>query len=83
LALLKKELKDQEAQWKEAYDAIVQENTILKSLGGEALLASQWRHWFEASKKEKQEYAIKVESMEQKLCEISANNKCESKYRDF
>jgi len=83
LALLKKELKEQEAQWKEAYDAIVQENTILKSSGGEALLASQWRHRFEASEKEKQEYAIKVESMEHQLREISANNKYESKYRDL
>lgn len=79
----KKELKEQEAQWREAYDSLLQENNILKSAGGEALLASQWRHRFEAAERDKQEYAIKVEAMEQQLREISANNKYESKYRDL
>lgn len=79
----KKELKEQEAQWREAYDALLQENNILKSAGGEALLASQWRHRFEAAERDKQEYAIKVEAMEQQLREISASNKYESKYRDL
>jgi len=79
----KKELKEQEAQWREAYDSLLQENNVLKSAGGEALLASQWRHRYEAAEREKQDYAIKVEAMEQQLREISANNKYESKYRDL
>jgi hypothetical protein len=79
----KRELKEQEAQWRQAYDSLLQENNVLKSAGGEALLASQWRHRFEAAEREKQDYANKVEGMEQQLREISANNKYESKYRDL
>ena len=83
LIQLRKQLKEQEAQWKEAYDILLQENTVLKGSGAEALLASQWRHRYEMSAKEKEELVNKVESLEKKMQEISANNKHEAKYRDL
>lgn len=90
LNALKKDFAEQEAQWKEAYDSLLNENNALKSSGSEALLAAQWRHRYEKCmvEKEKVETALEVErqksgrgSSDEKGLEI--DGKYEKKYRDL
>ena len=63
LQALRIEFAEQEAQWKEAYDVLLHENTALKSSGSEALLAAQWRQRYEncLSEKDKAETALEME----------------------
>jgi hypothetical protein len=86
LVQLRKELKQQDTQWKDAYDTLLEENKALKGSGAEALLASQWRHRYEQSEKEKGSLGNKLETMEKQVKDgvaASANSKYEAKYRDM
>jgi len=86
LVQLRKELKQQDAQWKEAYDTLLEENKALKGSGAEALLASQWRHRYEQSEREKDALANRLEVLERQLKEgvdTTSNDKYEAKYRDL
>jgi hypothetical protein len=71
-----------QARWKEAYESLVAENQALKSSGSEALLASQWRHRYEACLQEKK-------LLEERLSSQTSNggknggNDYEAKYRDL
>jgi hypothetical protein len=82
LERLKAEMSRQEAQWKEAYDVLMAENTTLKSSGSEALLASQWRQRYETCLKEKDEIENKLKTESQKKENADAG-KYEVKYRDL
>lgn len=82
LERMRAEMTRQEAQWKEAYDVILAENTALKSSGSEALLASQWRQRYEACLKEKEEFESKLKMETQKAAHADAG-KYEVKYRDL
>jgi hypothetical protein len=53
---------EQEARWKQSYDTILRENEVLRSKGGESLLATQWRGRYEACMREKEELAEKLRS---------------------
>jgi hypothetical protein len=79
---LKAELVAQEAQWKEAYDVLLQENTALKSSGSEALLAAQWRQRYEACLKEKEALQASVKLQLEKS-DKAEGDKYELKYRDL
>jgi hypothetical protein len=79
---LKAELVAQEAQWKEAYDVLLQENTALKSSGSEALLAAQWRQRYEACLKEKEVLHASVK-LELEKSDKAEGEKYEMKYRDL
>jgi hypothetical protein len=79
---LKAELEAQEAQWKEAYDVLLQENTALKSSGSEALLAAQWRQRYEACLKEKEALQASVKLQLEKN-DQAEGDKYEMKYRDL
>jgi hypothetical protein len=90
LQSLRVEFAEQEAQWKEAYDVLLNENNALKSSGSEALLASQWRHRFENCQKEKEKLEIALEMERQKYQSDKSqkgvdldNEKYERKYRDL
>lgn len=89
LRVLKIEFAEQEAQWKEAYDALLNENNALKSSGSEALLAAQWRRRYESCLEEK-EKALSVLEMERQKSGRFAHErrkddsgKYESKYKDL
>lgn len=43
LQRMKKELSDQEVKWRQAYEKIIKENELLRTKGGEAMVALQWR----------------------------------------
>eukprot|EP00525_Craspedostauros_australis_P004522 CAMPEP_0198118884 /NCGR_PEP_ID=MMETSP1442-20131203/23422_1 /TAXON_ID= /ORGANISM="Craspedostauros australis, Strain CCMP3328" /LENGTH=313 /DNA_ID=CAMNT_0043777227 /DNA_START=159 /DNA_END=1096 /DNA_ORIENTATION=+ len=77
---LKLAMANQEAQWKRAYDMLLDQNEMLQSTGSEALLASQWRNRYEAMLREK-------EIVENKLRAQKSGNgdegKFEEKYRDL
>lgn len=79
---LKAEMAAQEAHWKESYDALLTENSALKSAGSDALLAAQWRQRYEHCLKEKEELETRL-----KVTSASAINgdvdKYELKYRDL
>ena len=47
LLRIKVQLSDQEAKWRKAYETVVRENELLRTRGGEALLAAQWRERYE------------------------------------
>jgi hypothetical protein len=79
---LKGELEVQEAQWKEAYDVLLQENTALKSSGSEALLAAQWRQRYETCLKEKEALQASAKLQLEKADQAEAD-KFELKYRDL
>lgn len=89
LVQLRRQLKEQEAQWKDAYDTLLQENTALKGSGAEALLASQWRHRYEQSERDKDILETKLEGAEKQLRDGVGNvangkdAKYEAKYRDM
>mmetsp|Transcript_22680 Transcript_22680/g.37843 ORF Transcript_22680/g.37843 Transcript_22680/m.37843 type:complete len:439 (-) Transcript_22680:412-1728(-) len=62
LARCKQQMKEQEQQWKLSYEKILNENEILRSKGGETLLATQWRGRYEACQREKEELSEKLRS---------------------
>lgn len=79
----------QEAQWKEAYDVLMAENSTLKSSGSEALLAAQWRQRYETCLAEKEDLSTRLQ-MEVEKSEVAADQrrkvdagKYEMKYRDL
>jgi len=86
---LKAEMGEQEAHWKQAYDALLAENNSLKSSGSEALLAAQWRQRYESCfiEKEKTETALEIEKgKKQKINEDlrkEDSGKYEAKYKDL
>lgn len=92
LRALKIEFAEQEAQWKEAYDALLNENNSLKSSGSEALLAAQWRQRYEKCMKEKEKLETELEvqrqksgkgSIDEKDRNENGDGKYEKKYRDL
>lgn len=90
LRALKMEFSEQESQWKEAYDALLNENTALKSSGSEALLAAQWRQRYERCMMEKEKVQTALEVERQKSGNgstdekgIENEGKYEKKYRDL
>ena len=66
LERMRAEAAQQEAQWKEAYDSLLQENEALTSSGSDAILASQWRQRYETCRKEKDEAVQKLQSIQQR-----------------
>lgn len=76
---------EQEAQWKEAYDVLLAENTALKSSGSEALLAAQWRQRYESCMAEKETLKTQLQTAQQKkeLDSGADAGKYEMKYRDL
>ena len=89
LATLQRELAEQEANWKEAYDTLVAENTALKSSGAEALLAAQWRQRYEACQREKEGLEINFKMALGQVDKLKGQSKAkdagkyEVKYRDL
>ena len=76
---------EQEAQWKEAYDVLLGENTALKSSGSEALLAAQWRQRYETCMAEKESVKSQLQAAQHKkeLDSGADAGKYEMKYRDL
>ena len=66
LERMRAEAAHQEAQWKEAYDSLLQENEALTSAGSDAILASQWRQRYETCRNEKDEAVQKLQSIQQR-----------------
>ena len=60
LQRLKGQLTEQEAKWRAAYEKVVKENELLRTRGGEAVLATQWRERYEACQREKDDLAEKL-----------------------
>jgi GRIP domain len=83
LERMRAEMAKQEAQWKESYELLLQENEALKSSGSEALLASQWRQRYEMCLKEKEEAVNKLKMAEQQSNNADSEGKYEMKYRDL
>lgn len=89
LAALQRELAEQEAHWREAYDTLLAENTALKSSGAEALLAAQWRQRYEACQSEKEDLETKFQMVKSQVDILKDQNKVkdagkyEVKYRDL
>lgn len=44
---LKAQLSEQETKWRKAYEKVVKENELLRTRGGETVLAVQWRERYE------------------------------------
>lgn len=82
LERLRAEMSRQEAQWKEAYDSLLAENTALKSSGSEAMLASQWRQRYETCLTEKEEVENQLKA-EKETADTADAGKYELKYRDL
>lgn len=59
---LRATLAEQETKWRQSYESIARENDILRSKGGESLLATQWRGRYEACMKEKEDLAERLGS---------------------
>jgi hypothetical protein len=57
---LKAQLTEQESKWRQAYEKVVKENELLRTRGGEAMLATQWRERYEACQREKDDLAEKL-----------------------
>lgn len=89
LEMLKAEIADQEAQWKEAYDVLLAENNSLKSSGSEALLAAQWRQRYETLLSEKEDIQTRLQMEVEKADALADQRrkvdagKYEMKYRDL
>jgi len=89
LAALQREIAEQEAHWKAAYDTLRTENKALKSSGAEALLAAQWRQRYEMCLSEKEELDSSLEIVQSQLDMFGKKNKVtdagrfEIKYRDL
>jgi hypothetical protein len=88
LMQLRKDMAEQEAHWKEAYDLLMVENKALKSSASESLLASQWRQRFETCRSEKEDAVAKYLMQKEKVDALVENRqksdagKYEVKYRD-
>ena len=81
---LRSEMAEQEAHWKEAYDVLMAENTVLKSTGSEAMLASQWRQRYDTVLKEKDDIENKLKmELQKKGGSSDSDGKYEMKYRDL
>lgn len=84
---LRAEMAQQEAHWKESYDALLKENQALQSAGSEALLAAQWRQRYETLLKEKEQLQAKLENSSHTANGGAAagggDDKYEAKYRDL
>ena len=52
---MKSQLAEQELKWRQAYEKVIKENEILRTRGGEAVLATQWRERYEVCLKEKED----------------------------
>jgi len=89
LASLQRELAEQDAHWKGAYDNLLSENTALKSSGAEALLAAQWRQRYEACQREKENFQTNFQMMQRQVESMSGDlktkdaGKYERRYRDM
>ena len=44
---MKAQLSEQETKWRKAYEKVVKENELLRTRGGETVLAVQWRERYE------------------------------------
>ena len=83
------EMAEQESRWKESYDLLLAENEKLKSSVAKALLAAQWRQWYEAYLKDKDDVITNWNMEKEKVMELqdlrtrADAGKYESKYRDF
>ena len=75
IARLRETLAEQEAKWKKLYESVAKENEILRSKGGESLLATQWRGRYEACMKEKEELADKLELYNTWTSQVNASGK--------
>jgi hypothetical protein len=86
---LRSDFAEQEAQWKEAYDVLLNENNALKSSGSEALLAAQWRQRYENCLMEKEKAETALEMVTEKFGKNAHDRKkedagkYESKYKDL
>jgi len=86
---LRAEMAEQESRWKESYDLLLAENEKLKSSVAKALLAAQWRQWYEAYLKDKDDVITNWNMEKEKVMELqdlrtrADAGKYESKYRDF
>jgi hypothetical protein len=60
LQRLKHQLSEQDAKWRQAYEKVVKENELLRTRGGEAVLATQWRERYESVLREKDDLAEKL-----------------------
>lgn len=68
-------LKEQEVKWKQSYDKIARENEILRSKGGESVLATQWRGRYETCLKEKEDMIERLKSYSNWSQQLSASGK--------
>lgn len=75
LSRLRASLAEQEAKWRQSFEAIARENEILRSKGGESLLATQWRGRYEACMKEKEELAEKLTTYGQWTNNVTASGR--------
>jgi len=57
---LRNQMSEQDERWRAEYEKVVRENELLKSGGGEAMLAQQWRERFEGCQAEKEVLAEKL-----------------------
>lgn len=72
---LRATLAEQEAKWRQSYETIARENEVLRSKGGESLLATQWRGRYEACMKEKEELAEKLTTYGQWTSNVTSSGK--------
>jgi len=75
LSRLRASLAEQEAKWRQSFEAIARENEILRSKGGESLLATQWRGRYEACMKEKEELSEKLTTYGQWSSSVTASGR--------
>ncbi len=59
---LKAQLEEQEARWRAACEKIAKENETLRNVGGEAVLATQWRVRYESCLREKEDLSERLKS---------------------
>jgi hypothetical protein len=82
LGLLKEQMAEQEAKWKEEYNALMEENAKLKKQGEDALQATQWQERYEAAMKEKDEAMANIEKEKEKLLELQQMKAAKLKERE-
>lgn len=75
VARLQATLAEQELKWKKMYEALAKENEVLRSKGGESLLATQWRGRYEACMKEKEELVERLEQYTSWTNAVNASGK--------
>jgi len=64
---LRDEIKEQDAQWREAYDNLLRENEGLRKKGMEAEVARQWRVRYEKEVREKEELGDRLRIAEARV----------------